>query len=146
MVMAVFEPWGICIPPPARVRGDPLPKGWTWLGGHAMRVPDRPAILRDGLPEERDLRWWQVNRALAAEFASSMRYKIGRPASLHDLRIAHPHNEAQIEAIRAVYNDEVPEPDGGSLPRVWKWEHEGQLWWVVELPPHLEWAWRSLGV
>lgn len=146
MLMATHEPWGICIPPPARLRDDPLPAGWTKFGGHAMRVPEHRALLADGLPAERDLAWWPLTRQIVEAFRMVVGQRLVRPPRGPDLRVAHPLNAAQIEALRAVYNGELPEPEGGCLPRVWRWEHQEQTWWLVELPPHLEWAWRSLGV
>jgi hypothetical protein len=136
--------WGICEPPIARVRGDPLPFGWSKFGGGAMRVQPEPPVLQNGLPAQRDAAWWPVCLKLARTFVSRVGGGLNPPVRASSLRFAHPDNERQVDALRAIYNGEVPEPDGGCLPRVWRWEHEGQIWWLVELPPHLEYAWRSL--
>ena len=146
-MLLLMEPdgsWGICDPPPARVRGDPLPAGWTHYGGGAMSVrPERP-ILKDGLPAANDLAWRSVELKLARAFTEKIGCRLSAKANAANLRFAHPNNEAQVDALRAVFNGDMPEPDGGCLPRVWRWEHEGQVWWLVELPPNLEYAWRSL--
>jgi hypothetical protein len=103
-----------------------------------------PPILRDGLPTEGSEDWRTADRKLAVQFVRSVGGSLNPPVIATALRIAHPHNEAKVDALRAVYNGDVPEPDGGCLPRVWRWEHEDQVFWLVELPPHMEYAWRSL--
>ena len=135
--------WGICIPPPARVRGDPSP--WVKSGrSYVGCVRPEPPILSGGIPAEGSQDWWTAERKLAVKFVLMIGGNLSPPVQVSSLRIAHPHNDRQVEALRAVYNGDVSEPEGGSLPRVWRWEHEDQVWWLVELPPELAWAWRNL--
>lgn len=136
--------WGICDAPPARARSDPMPANWTHHHGGGMTVAEDAPILSGGLPAENDAAWRMAEIRLARAFAEKEGWRLKEKVRAAELRFAHPRNDAQVDALRAVYNGDVTEPEGGCLPRVWQWEHEEQTWWLVELPPHLEWAWRSL--
>lgn len=134
---------GYLYPPPARVRNDPSP--WDKPGrSYVGCVRTDALILRDGLPAEGSQDWWTVDRKLAAMFVQMIGGSLNPTVKVTALRFAHPHNEKKVNALRAIHNGDMPEPEGGCLPRVWQWEHEGQVFWLVELPSHLEYAWRSL--
>ena len=127
MVMTLHETWGICIPPPARVRNDPLPDDWTNFSSGGMTVPKERSIIGGSLPAEHEPAWFAVSVKLAEIFVRLVGGRLNPPVQASALRIAHPHNEAKVEAVRTVHNGDMPEPEGGCLPRVWRWEHEDQV-------------------
>lgn len=124
--------WGICLPPDRK--GDPVQRpGQTFLAGGGMQVRHSD-YEPEYIPPLRSAEWKDSHERLRTRFIHHKLFS----GSATEIRVLHPDECELIEAAKIIWNGDGPQPDEGPAPRAWKWEPRQFTWWILELPPGLE--------
>lgn len=105
----------------------------------SMLTSQAPALYR--LPEQvpvfHSAAWTQAERHIRGSFLARMHW-MGLRVDASRLAILHPSQSAAVELARSLHNGEITpaeDADGRAqpLPRVWRFDCEFQIFWVLEL-------------
>lgn len=105
----------------------------------SMLSSQAPALYRlpDVVPARGSLDWLAAERHIRSRFLGRMEWLRLRVEPSR-LVVLHPAQAAAVELARSLHNGEItPAEDGDGapqpLPRVWRFECELQIFWILEL-------------
>jgi hypothetical protein len=113
--------------------------GWSASPGYAHGGTGTLHRLPEILPAPDTEAWEWLLPEIRRYFLSAM-MDLRPRVNPSRVFICNPAQEAMIETLREIYNGEVEPPCDGEgnqydHPRVWRWEHQLRIFWVIELPP-----------